>query len=164
MIALSCSSKKEPIEAKKDAAPLAQEQNPLLREFEQKYKEHMQQFVDFILEKRNIVFFVNEEEKGYYVGSITIKKNYQFEADYGAEPPIGLEVDTYTMDEDKMVIMFERFIVRENNGKIEKYKPNVWELILTKDTLYNFYKPFFEGLSLQGPLEVKAKMIGPLKE
>jgi len=159
MVTMSCSLKKEANEAKHETTTITQTKSSLITEFENMYKAPMQQFVEYILEKDYIVLTIREEEKGYYVGYIAIKKNYQFEAGYEAEPPIVLEVDSYTMDEDKMVIMFKRSIARKSDEKIELLSTSIWELILTKEILYNYYKPFFEGKTLQGPLEVKAKRL-----
>ncbi len=159
MVTMSCSLKKEENEAKHETTTITQTKSSLITEFENMYKAPMQQFVEYILEKDDIVLTIREEEKDYYVGYISVEKNYHFKAAYEAEPPIVLEVDSYTMDEDQMIIMFKRSIARKNDEKIELLSTSIWELILTKEILYNYYKPFFEGKTLQGPLEVKAKRL-----
>lgn len=128
------------------------------KDFQDMYNEPMQDLVTYILEKKDIAFDVYEEEKGYYVGFVRFNKNMEFIAGYEAAVPIVINVDSYSFEEDRMIIVLSKSLVRENNGEKELYFTGILEAVITRDELFSYYKPLFEGIALKAPLSVKAKI------
>jgi len=92
LMTLSC-NKKDNTGSEEPAA----RENSQIDEFQNMYSEPMQNFVNYILGKKNISLSVYEEEKGYYIGFVRFDENMQFVSGYDAEGPIVVQVDSYSL-------------------------------------------------------------------
>ena len=154
IMALSCTNKDDA-----DSIKTVVQENPQLEEFRNRYSDSMQNLVNYILGKKNISLSVHEEEKGYYIGFVRFNENMQFVSGYDAEGPIVVQVDSYSFEEDRMIIILSTSLVREKDGEQELYFTGILEAVVTKDALFSYYEPYFEGTALKAPLSVKAKII-----
>ncbi len=154
LMTLSC-NKKDTTGSEETAA----RENSQLKEFRNMYSDSMQNLVNYILDKDVISLSVYEEEKGYYIGFVELAKDMKFVSGYDAEGPIVVQVDSYSFEEERMVIILSKSLVREKNGEQELYFTGILEAVVTKDALFSYYKPYFEGTNLKAPLSVKAKII-----
>lgn len=159
IMTLSCNKKDNTASENSGSEEPAVRENSQIDEFQSMYSEPMQNLVNYILGKKNISLSVHEEEKGYYIGFVRFDENMQFVSGYDAEGPIVVQVDSYSFEEDRMVIIMSKSLVREGNGEQELYFTGILEAVVTKDALFSYYEPYFEGIPLRSPLSVKAKII-----
>lgn len=159
IMAPSCTKKDNITLKDSDSVKTVVRENPQLEEFRNMYSDSMQNLVDYILDTDDISLSVYEEQKNYYIGFVDFDRDMKFISGYDGEGPIVVQVDSYSFEEDRLIIILSRSLVREKNGEQELYFTGILEAVVAKDALFSYYKPYFEGTTLKAPLSVKAKII-----